>query len=904
MLIKKIKHRLAAILSAALVLQGISASVPAAGQETGGELPTEAVQQQATGVNVAYHTQDEIRNYIAASGAAINDHVTFQTEPGTEAPYALGKLSDETLNSAIKMLNQIRYIAGISYDVALDDGYNEMAQAASLVNYVNGKMTHYPEQPQDMPDELYELGRAGAASSNIAWGSGKSWKLNYFIAMSWMEDGDRSNIDRVGHRRWLLNPSMKKTGFGFVRGDKGTHCAVYAFDRSGGAGEYGVMWPAQNMPTDYFNSQFPWSVSMGSAVDASTVKVTLTRESDGAVWSFSQGSADGAFYVNNDGYGQKGCIIFRPDGVTEYKDGDSYEVNITGLSGGDVSYQVNFFDLTPVEPGPTPEVESVSIFPESVNVEAGDSQKFAETVSVLNGADTSVVWTVAGNTSGGTFISQDGFLTVAVDERAAELTVRATSAADYSKYAEAFVMVAQKAECEHEWGEYAVSKRPTCEEKGIQTRTCIVCGQTEDEEIPAMGHSYQAAFNWSDNKASCTAVLTCKREGCTQEPKILDARVTTEQRKTATCISAGIMAYTATVAAGGYTYTDTKKAGTEKDSRKHVGGTEVRNAAAATETKDGYTGDVYCKSCGEKISSGMTIPATGGSPGGNITPVVPDTPSKESVINRNDDGSFTETTVENRKNGQGNDVTVTTIVSKDAKGSVTGSEVVSVIHEGEAQISVTAKKDAGGRIVSATAEVEITGETDTAGKTEVTVNAQAVSQMIEAAGTDRLNVKYTVKDMLGKIAYIVTVNTADLTPGNALYPLCEDNSGKVRLTGAEKYLVQDTGNVAVAMSEQQAYRLVTQEEMDQINQTLLKTVKPAKKTAVVKKGGTVVMKLSAKADKDNIKTIRFASTNKKVVKVNKNGKVTGVKKGKATIKAVVTMKSGVKKTIKMEVKVK
>lgn len=58
MLIKKIKHRLAAILAAALVLQGISASVPAAGQETGGELLTEAVQQQATGVNVAYHTQD------------------------------------------------------------------------------------------------------------------------------------------------------------------------------------------------------------------------------------------------------------------------------------------------------------------------------------------------------------------------------------------------------------------------------------------------------------------------------------------------------------------------------------------------------------------------------------------------------------------------------------------------------------------------------------------------------------------------------------------------------------------------------------------------------------------------------------------------------------------------------
>ena len=39
--------------------------------------------------------------------------------------------------------------------------------------------------------------------------------------------------------------------------------------------------------------------------------------------------------------------------------------------------------------------------------------------------------------------------------------------------------------------------------------------------------------------------------------------------------------------------------------------TEIRNAKDATCTEAGYTGDTYCKSCGEKISSGNTIPATG-----------------------------------------------------------------------------------------------------------------------------------------------------------------------------------------------------------------------------------------------------------------------------------------------------
>lgn len=450
MAMKKVKQGLAAALAAALVLQGAPMPVQAA-QDAGAAVQGETVpggkgaaQKEASGVNVAYHTQDEIKAYITDSGAGISDAVTFQENPVTEAPFGLGKLSNETLDSAVKMLNQIRYIAGIPYDVALDDSYNEKAQAASLVNYVNGKMTHYPTKPEGMADEMFALGESGAGSSNIAWGSGTSWKLNHFIVMSWMEDGDSSNIDRVGHRRWLLNPSMKKTGFGLVNGSKGTHSAVYAFDRSGQAEHYGVMWPAQNMPTDYFNNKFPWSVSMGTEVDASAVAVTLTRASDGRVWNFSQSSADGAFYVNNDNYGQKGCIIFRPNDVASYQDGDSYHVNITGLSGGDVSYTVNFFDLD--VPGGTgaASVDAVSVIPGLTTVTAGNTQQFRESVTVQNGAAKTVTWSVEGNQSANTKISQAGLLTVAEDETAAILTVRATSTVDAAKFGKATVSVVRK----------------------------------------------------------------------------------------------------------------------------------------------------------------------------------------------------------------------------------------------------------------------------------------------------------------------------------------------------------------------------------------------------------------------------------------------------------------------------
>lgn len=449
MAMKKVKQGIAAALAAALVLQGAPMPVQAA-QDAGAAVQGETVpggkgaaQKEASGVNVAYHTQDEIKAYVKDSGAGISDAVTFQENPVTEAPFGLGKLSNETLDSAVKMLNQIRYIAGIPYDVALDDSYNEKAQAASLANYVNDELSHTPAQPAGMPDDMYGLAQNGAGSSNIAWGSSASWKLNRFIVMSWMEDGDSSNIDSVGHRRWLLNPSMKKTGFGLVNGVNGTYSAVYAFDRSGQAEHYGVMWPAQNMPTDYFNNKFPWSVSMGTEVDASAVAVTLTRASDGKVWNFSQSSADGAFYVNNDNYGQKGCIIFRPNDVAGYQDGDSYHVNITGLSGGDVSYTVNFFDLDVPGTGAA-SVDAVSVIPGITTVTAGNTQQFRESVTVQNGAAKTVTWSVEGNQSANTKISQAGLLTVAEDETAAILTVRATSTVDAAKFGEATVSVVRK----------------------------------------------------------------------------------------------------------------------------------------------------------------------------------------------------------------------------------------------------------------------------------------------------------------------------------------------------------------------------------------------------------------------------------------------------------------------------
>ena len=45
--------------------------------------------------------------------------------------------------------------------------------------------------------------------------------------------------------------------------------------------------------------------------------------------------------------------------------------------------------------------------------------------------------------------------------------------------------------CEHEWGKYAISKRPTCTEAGERTRICKLCELPESETLEASGHTYE-----------------------------------------------------------------------------------------------------------------------------------------------------------------------------------------------------------------------------------------------------------------------------------------------------------------------------------------------------------------------------------------------------------------------------
>lgn len=305
-------------------------------------------------------SKEEIRQYI-------NEHswtkskTTFDTEPNQDN-YEVGKISSESLNNTLNSMNCIRYIVGLP-EVVLNDTYTELAQHAAFVNFLNKQLSHQPEKPEGCPDEIYEKGLQGASSSNIAYGyssgSADMFALSTRILSAWMNDSDTNNIDRLGHRRWVINPTMSATGFGEAGDGHYVYTAMYSFDRKNqfAVNDF-ISWPAKTMPVEYFEQDMAWSVELGSNYGKSVlsnVEVTLKKKGSNQTWTFNQATSneqENYFNVDTQNYGSlANCIIFRPNlAEISYANGDIFEVSITGLTNSDgtpatLEYTVNFFSL-------------------------------------------------------------------------------------------------------------------------------------------------------------------------------------------------------------------------------------------------------------------------------------------------------------------------------------------------------------------------------------------------------------------------------------------------------------------------------------------------------------------------------------------------------------------------------
>ena len=217
--------------------------------------------------------------------------------------------------------------------------------------------------------------------------------------------------------------------------------------------------------------------------------------------------------------------------------------------------------------------------------------------------------------------------------------------------------------------------------------------------------------------------------------------------------------------------------------------------------------------------------------------------------------------------------------------------------------TVTVTKDASGK-VTAEAAVTATGKTSKTG-VKATVNADVIQAVTEAAGTKAVTITQEVKKADGTTAYTLQVNAADVKAGAKLAVMKKDEkTGELVLVNQKAYTVAKDGSVSLTFKGEGTYVVKTQAEVKAQAKQIAKTVKPAKTTVNVATKKTTVFKWNKKLNMENVAKITYKSSKKSVVSVNKNGKITGKKKGTGKVTAEVTLKDGTKKTVRMKVKVK
>lgn len=407
-----------------------------------------------------------------------------------------------------------RFVAGLPDDVEISKEYNKYAQAAALVNAANGCLDHFPSKPSGMSDDLYDLGVEGAGSSNLAMGF---TNIADSIINGYMEDSDWSNIGCVGHRRWILFPSLKYVGFGQV----GYYSATYVMGsgrKDTFTGDY-VAWPAHNMPMELYSAgwgSYAFSVTLGNDYDypeLSKVNVEVHSKKQNKTWRLNSKSNDDStfFTVENSYYGDPKCIIFD---VGTFTAGDVVSVKITGITkngvSSPISYDVNFFEIEHTHSYKSAITKAATCSSSGVKTYTCEvcGKSYTETIPKLSHSY-SEKWTVdvkptcteeGSKSHHCTVCGKKGSVTV-IPKAEHTYTSKTTKEATCTGEGEVIktCSVCSHTETEvipakgHSFGEYQIKENPTAEKDGAEERICMVCGHVENKVIPKLSSTVTTA---------------------------------------------------------------------------------------------------------------------------------------------------------------------------------------------------------------------------------------------------------------------------------------------------------------------------------------------------------------------------------------------------------------------------
>ena len=236
--------------------------------------------------------------------------------------------------AALRRLQAYRALCGVGWKgMELVPEWNDLCDAASEVCEANGGLDHTPSQPAGFDDERFRQGYRGASHSNLSVGSNMAGSID-----GYMDDSDPSNIDRVGHRRWCLNPPMRKTGFGL----SGRYSAMWSFDQSGSMpkGLDAIVYPPPGWtPVDMFGSRHAWNfgVLRGKTPRIEDFRASIRPLDERWIPSVEPLPIDFK-KIASGGIGSGTFVLFRPVGLV-VEPGASYLVELSFDGGKSVAHR-------------------------------------------------------------------------------------------------------------------------------------------------------------------------------------------------------------------------------------------------------------------------------------------------------------------------------------------------------------------------------------------------------------------------------------------------------------------------------------------------------------------------------------------------------------------------------------
>lgn len=255
----------------------------------------------------------------------------------------VGRESAASINATRQTLNFSRALVQLD-PVYSKKKWNMQALHSALITDASEVLTHFPSPKLKC---YTKTGADASATSNIAWSMGYQKNLSPVTGargvINYLTDDGDNNL-AVGHRRWLLYPSLRGVGIGNTP-EASAIKVINTKWYSKAANPTWVEWPAKG----YFPAQMEpdgrWSLTHNSrTANFKKAKISVTEVATGKKLKVKK-------YKQDDGAGNN-TVVFAVKGVKDMEGTSkvrSYRVKVKGIKGvskkhSSYTYTVKLFD--------------------------------------------------------------------------------------------------------------------------------------------------------------------------------------------------------------------------------------------------------------------------------------------------------------------------------------------------------------------------------------------------------------------------------------------------------------------------------------------------------------------------------------------------------------------------------